>query len=215
MRVKHKGKSVKMLQPENYIRQRARTLPVYECWTNNNWKEKGMANIMVARKHNNGNITMGMYLVDLRCLGVKAANSKFNISELEYREILEHANNTMEMEAVSYVLAHNIVFAAISFAEEFGFKPHRDFTEVAQYILEEDTEEIELMDIECGIDGKPQYIKGPHESGTYATQIIAQLERTAGPGNYSFMNEADWDPDEDESFDEFLDDESGDNEAIK
>ena len=211
---KHKEKAVKMLQPENYIRQRARTLPVYECWTNNDWKERRMAYIVVARRHNNGNITMGMYLVDLTCLGVKDANSKFNISEFEYREILEHANTTMEMEAVSYVLAHNIVFAAISFAEEFGFKPHKDFTEVAQYVLEEDTEEIELMDIECGIDGKPGYIKGPHESETYAAQIIAQLERTAGPGNYSFMKEVDWDSDEDESDDEFWDDES-DNEEIK
>ena len=180
-----------MLQPENYIRQRARTLPVYECWTNNDWKERRMANIMVARRHNNGNITMGMYLVDLICLGVKDANSKFNIPESEYREILEHANKTMKMEAVSYILAHNIIFAAISFAEEFGFKPHKDFTELAQYVLEEDTEEIELMDIECGIDGKPEYIKGPHESETFATQIIAQLERTAGPGNYSFMKEDD------------------------
>ena len=122
---KHKGKAVKMLQPENYIRQRARTLPVYECWTNNDWKERRMANIVVARRHNNGNITMGMYLVDLTCLGVKDATSKFNISEFEYREILEHANNTMEMEAVSYVLAHNIVFAAISFAEELASSPTR------------------------------------------------------------------------------------------
>ena len=62
------------------------------------------------------------------------------------------------------------------------------------------------------VDGKPGYIKGPHESETYAAQIIAQLERTAGPGNYSFMKEDDWDSDEDESDDEFWDDKS-DNEG--
>jgi hypothetical protein len=42
----------------------------------------------------------------------------------------------------------------LEFAEEYGFKPHEDFSKVAQYILEEDTESIELMDIECGKDGK-------------------------------------------------------------
>lgn len=181
-----------MFSPEKYIRQKARTLPVYECWANNNWKETGLAHIVVARKHSNGNITMGTYLVDLKCLGIKDSSYWFNVSELEFREILEHANNSMEMEPVSYTLAHNIVFAGIEFAEEFGFNPHKDFTSVAQYILEEDTEEIELLEIECGIDGKPAYIQGPHESDTRAARIIAQLERTAGPGNYTFINQEDW-----------------------
>lgn len=32
MTEKKKGKVVQMLSPENYIRQKAPTLPVYECW---------------------------------------------------------------------------------------------------------------------------------------------------------------------------------------
>ena len=34
-----KGKVIQMLSPENYIRQKARTLPVYECMVNSGWDE--------------------------------------------------------------------------------------------------------------------------------------------------------------------------------
>lgn len=57
------------LSPENYIRQKARSLPIYECWITSNWKNSGLASICISRIHSNGNLTLGMYLVDLYCLG--------------------------------------------------------------------------------------------------------------------------------------------------
>jgi len=200
---KKKGKVIQMLTPENYIRQKARTLPLYECLVNTGWEENGLANIVVARKHTTGNITTGMYLVDLKCLGVKDASYWFNISELQYSEILKHAQEAMEMERVSYELVHNIVYAGLDFADEYGFKPHKDFT-VAQYILEEDSEDIELMEIECGMDGKPAFIRGPYDNDAKVARIISLLEKTAGPGNYIFIDEdEDWDEEEDETDNEF------------
>lgn len=212
MTEKKKGKIVQMLSPENYIRQKARTLPIYECWVNSDWEESGLANIFVARKHSNSNITLGLYLVDLKCLGVKDAQYRFNIPESEYSEMLYQAGESLEMEQISYTLAHNIVFAGIEFADGFGFKPHKDYTSVAQYILEEDTDDVELMEIECGIDGKPAYLRGPLDSDARAVQIIAQLERTAGPGNYTILDQADFEEDEDDW--DFDDDDEDDDEYL-
>lgn len=198
-----KGKVIQMLTPENYIRQKARTLPLYECLLNTEWEENGLANIIVARKHTTGNITAGMYLVDIHCLGVKDASYWFNITEFQYREILSHAKGTMELEKVSYELVHNIVFAALEFAGDYGFKPHKDFTSVAQYILEEDTDDIELIEIECGMDGKPAFVSGPFDDAAKVAKIVAQLEKTAGPGNYIFINEieqSDFNTQDDEEF---------------
>lgn len=208
MAKKNKGKVIQMLSPENYIRQKARTLPLFECRINSEWEETGLANITVARKHTNGNITMGLYLIDLKCLGVKDAHYFFNISESKYREILNDIEEQMEAGPISYTLAHNIIYAGIEFADDYGFKPHRDFTSVAQYILEEDTNDIELMEIECGENGTPLYVQGPLDNDTRARQIIAQLERTAGPGNYDFILEADepgWENDEDGEDDDIFD----------
>jgi len=64
---KNKEKVIQMLSPENYIRKKARSLPIYECWVNTNWEGSGMANIVIARSHTNGNITFCIYLVDLYC----------------------------------------------------------------------------------------------------------------------------------------------------
>ena len=187
MAKKNKGKVIQMLSPENYIRQKARTLPVYECWVNTDWKDDGIANITIGRKHPNGNITMGLYLVDLQCLGVKDATYKFNISTFEYREYLERIEEAIELEQIPYNLAHNIIFAGIEFAEDYNFKPHKDFA-IAQYILEEDTDDIELIEIDCGgEDGKPLYIQGSLDNNVRANQVIAHLEKHAGPGNYDFI----------------------------
>jgi len=213
MAKKKKAKVIKMLSPENYIRQKARTLPIHECWINSGWEENGLVNIIVSRKHTNGNFTLGVYLVDLKCLGVKDTHYFFNVFPIEYNELLDLTRENFDIEKTEYALAHNIVFAGIEYAEEYGFKPHKDFG-VVQYILEEDTDDIELIDVECGYNGKPFYLRGPNESDAQAAQIIAQLEKTAGPGNYNFADDLDddfWDEGEDAAqesnpdFDDFLD----------
>ncbi len=179
------GKVIQMLSPENYIRKKARSLPLYECLVNTDWKEHGIAHVVVARNHTNGNITVCMYLVDLYCLGIKSTQYLFNIPEAEYQDKKEELEHIV-FEPVSYELAHNIVFAGIEFAEEYGFKPHKDFTSITQYLLEEDTEDIEMIDIECGRDGKPFFVNGPYDDQAKVKHIIAQLNRTAGPGNFDF-----------------------------
>jgi hypothetical protein len=197
-----KGKVIQMLSPENYIKQKARSLPIVECWINSEWEEDGLANILVARKHTNGNCTVGMYLIDLKCLGVKNAQYFFNMSPAEYHDLLDQSRENMDIESVRYNLVHNIIYAGIEFAEDYGFHPHKDFT-VAEYILEKDTDDIELIDIECGKDDKPLYVRGPLDSDQRAKQIIAQLEKTAGAGNYTVINGFDvpWDDDfDDEEF---------------
>jgi len=206
-----KGKVIQMLSPENYIRQKARNLPVYECLVNTNWQESQMANVVVSRQHTNGNITAGIYLVDLSCLGVKDTIWFFNVSMLEYRENLERFMDMEDgIDKIDYTLAHNIVHAGLEFADDYEFKPHKDFTSVTQYILDEDTDDIPIIEIECGFHGLPAYMQGPLDTDTKAKQVIAQLERVAGHGNYYLIDEDGMvinneDDDSDEEDDQFTD----------
>lgn len=198
---KNKGKVIQMLSPENYIRKKARSLSIHECWINSDWKDSGMASIVVSRRHTNENITFCLYLVDLMCLGIKDTSYKFNVTETEFRNFIERMEERMQMEMIDYILAHNIILSAVEFAEEYGFNPHKDFTSVTEYMLEEDTDDIELMEIECGKDGKPLYIQGPYDSDAKANKIMKQLEHSAGRGNYDFIKEVDsdeWEEEDDE-----------------
>ncbi|GHT38855.1 hypothetical protein AGMMS49965_03380 [Bacteroidia bacterium] len=201
-----------LLSPENYIRQKARNLPIYKCWINADWSDCRLAHIFIARQHANDNVTFCVYLVDLGCLGVKDTSYRFNISLEELEGMIMKIGEDIEIDdTLSYSLAHNIIYSAIEFAEEYGFKPHRDFTQITQFFLEEDTDEIPLIAVECGHieeDGKPFYINTGYESPAKTKQIIAQLNKTAGEGNYHiFIDVAGYDNDDNEFDDEYDDDE--------
>ena len=193
MSKKHTGKVIHMLTPENYMRTKSRTLPIYDCWINSDWEDAKMASVLISRQHSNGNITYCFYIVDLLCLGVKFSQYEFNIPMSGYQEKLLGFKEDVDLDLVDYPLAHNIIHAGLEFSELYAFKPYKEFTSVTQYFLEEDNDDIELMEVECGDeDGQPVYVYNKEvDSPTDIKRVIAQLERTAGTGNYSVIDEDD------------------------
>jgi len=183
-----KHKTIPLLSPEKYIRTRARTLPLGACYINEHWEESGMAFILVSRRHVNGNITFAAFQIDLHCLGVKDAFWNFNVSSLEVNELIKKQDLTMNGEdpmiEVDYVLVHNIIYGAVEYAEELGFNPHKDFN-LVKNILEEDDEHIDLMYIEFGLNGVPAIYIGKEQ---HPKNIIAQLDRSVGQGNYVIID---------------------------
>ncbi len=221
------AKPQQQLTPKNYILTgRARTLPISECWISTDWKESGICSVIVARRHTSGNITFGMYLLDIFCLGLKNTNYAFNKSEYEYKELCDKIFSVHDYGkiAIEYVLAHNIIYGAIAYAEDLGFKPEKDWV-LSQMILEEDTEDVELIEVEFGKNGKPFFINGPYDN---VQKVVNTLNKSVGEGNYEMMymlgNPNNFDEsfdsddyeDEDEDDDENMDDaEDVDYEEVK
>lgn len=193
-----------ILSPENYIRQRARNLPLYKCFINEEWEDMHMTEIIISRRHQNGNVTFCAYLVDTGCLGIKDTFFNFNVPDYELEEMIEDINENEPMMETDYNLVHNIIHAAWEFADEIGFKPHKDFLSITQYMLEEDTDDIPIIEIECGgEDGKPLYVQGPSDTDARVNQIVNQLEKL-GEGNYEVVLTADdWDEESFFDADEF------------
>jgi len=180
----------KNLSPEAYIRQRAHSLPIYKCYITKDWDVNKLATIVISRQHSNGNITFAVYLADLLCLGVKDSFYRFNETEKSFRELIEKLDDAHEMERVDYPLVHNVILAANEFSTEFKLFPCKEFTQVTQYMLEEDTDYIELMEIECGMDGKPAIVFGLHNESD-GNRILKHLRKTVGEGNFHFIQEID------------------------
>jgi len=204
-----KSKKIKpqqQLSPEAYIRKKARLLPLYECLLNRNWKEEGMAEIVVSRVHTNGNITFGVYMVDLLCVGIKDTFVNFNYPLSDYEEMKEKMCEQLDVDKVDYTLVHNIIFASIEYAEDLGFKPHKDFNSISKYILEEDTEAVELLEIECGKNGKPLFLATNFYTPAQTSGIINQLIKTVGEDNFKVIYENSIIDDEDDEWDEDADD---------
>jgi hypothetical protein len=210
------------LSPEKYITTRARSLPIDKCYVTSKWEETQIVNVVVMRRHVNGNVTVGLYLVDLLCLGVKDTFYAFNVSEEEANE--RFVEPLFEMEEVDYDLAHNIVYAGHDFALEFDIKPHKDFN-ITKYILEEDTDKIPVIEIPVGDEnGNPSLIVAPSYNYGPALQ---KLKQHAGEGNYTFIiqdpfiddnfdeNDEDFDEDEFEYYDFDDDDEFEDDDELE
>jgi len=174
------------LSPENYIRQRSRNLPIGDCFINPDWEQNKMCQIVITRKHVTGNVTACIYLVDLSLLGVKDTTFKFNTSPEDIKELL--ARRGARFIDIPYELAHNIIYTGIEYAEEYGFKPHKDFTSITSHFLEEDNDDVPIIEIECGgLDGKPCYTNTGFDSPERERAILAQLAMTAGEGNYDYI----------------------------
>lgn len=191
-----------VVSDKNYLASgRARKLPLYKCEINPDWEEAGMAQIIICRQHVNGHLTVGVYLVDIFCAGVKDTFYYFNEPASYINEIFSKA--PFERETISYELAHNIIYGAVAYAQDLGIDPDPAF-KLTQQILEEDTDDIPLIEIPFGRDGKPVLVLAPNDPRN--NYYLRQLEKNLAPEEYHIENifkEAD--EFDDENYEDFPD----------
>lgn len=109
-------------------------------------------------------------------MGIKDSFYNFNVDKKVYNELLEQMGGE-RFKKVDYVLVHNIIYTGYEYALEIGFKPHKNFTNITINILEEDTEDIELIEIECGRNGKPLFIPSIDDTPEKINQITKILQK--------------------------------------
>lgn len=173
------------LKPENYIRKIGRKLPIHECLIDKNWKEEGFSPVIISRKRANGNMIACTYVVDLHCLGVKETMFIHDIDSYSYEENIKQMGKSMGVNFVKIdpILAFNIIYGAVEYAEDLGFSPHKDFTKTTEYLLDE-VSTVEYMEIEFGKEGKPSFVAGPYDN---SEQVLATLKKNVGEGNFDFI----------------------------
>ncbi|HEY3994241.1 MAG TPA: hypothetical protein VGM01_15335 [Ktedonobacteraceae bacterium] len=164
----------------------ARTYPFLECLISSKWKkdDMGLVEVLVARQQPDGNVCFGLYLIDKYCLGLKNTLSQANVPLNVYRkELVDKLFHGTKPEKCSPELAHQMIYAAIEYAQQFGFQPESDFV-LTQHILAPRGELAETYQLTFGKNGKPFFIAGPHDN---VDRVLKQLEKTAGPGNFDYL----------------------------
>ena len=163
------------------ILEQAHNFPLLECWIDRDWKENGLARLVVARQQADERVLYGLYLVDYYCLGVKDCMWRADESLSTFHKRLPQMVGTPERCEPS--LAHQLVYGAINYAQRWGFQPHADFKDASQ-ILEPRGSFPEKHDIEYGHGGKPLFIPGPYDNSRW---VIDRLVETAGEGNFEYL----------------------------
>ncbi|MCF7957775.1 MAG: hypothetical protein K9M57_04925 [Phycisphaerae bacterium] len=161
-----------------------RDFPIHECLINPSWKEKGLANITISRQQPDGNLVVGVYLVDTFCMGLKNTFFISDFSLSKYKDELVHKAYYQENPVKCPIsLACHIIYDGIAFADQFGFKPNKDF-KYSQYLLDEKNDLDPIEPIEFGKDGKPLFISGPDDDANAITQ---QLSIKVGNENFHYV----------------------------
>lgn len=78
-------------------------MPIVACWVQEDWEKKGLTYVLVVRQHKTGNYTVGVFLVDTYCLGVKDSLFRFHMDEQEYKILLENIGNIFPLKEILIV----------------------------------------------------------------------------------------------------------------
>ncbi len=179
---KAQNKQEASMSPEKYIRTKVRSLEIGKCYRTNDINGDGLIYVVITRNHNGGKKSVGAFLVDEYCLGVKDAFCKLRFDDDDYDAFLDRLTNYADLEGISYEEAHNLVYGAIAFAEEAGIKPCSQFS-LAKYFLEEDTDDIPLIEYEFGKDGKHFLVAN---NNLELSKYLPILNKNI-PGRFKFM----------------------------
>lgn len=142
-----------------------------------------LVSVVITRKLPDNRLVVGVALVDRTCLGIKSAFTTGPMGSSEFAALLDKIGESYEhaMEHCDPLLGQSIVFHAIDFARSLGFSPDSDFS-APLFGPRPDM----LIDTPYARSARPIYFPGPRDN---APQIIAQLERAVGRGNFGFTFE--------------------------
>jgi SEC-C motif len=164
--------------------QHADDYPVEACYLNADWKEQGLARIVVTRSQENGKIMVGAFLMDTFCLGVKNAfcNEGLGRRQIE-NQLLRGYYQNEEPTRVGINYVKEIIYGAVDYARGLGFDPHPDF-ELSRHVL--GSEEIDrTRNLKFGgPEGKPLYVAGPDDD---AATILQKLRKRLGKDGFHFI----------------------------
>lgn len=178
------GGGQQFLSPEQYVRQRVRTLPMGKCYITDTLLDVGgMCHVVVTRQHNGGRISMALFMVDMFCVGVKESFYRLRLEPKELDDMLDTGGVGFSFNECSYEEAHNRIYGAIAFAEEGGIKPDKSFL-LTKYFLEEDTDDIPIIDYEYGKNGKHLLVC---DSELEASKYLPALRKTLGEDGFTYI----------------------------
>lgn len=161
--------------------------PIYECWVPSELWEMGIGHIAVSRRNTLGEIAVGMYLVDVFCLGIKDCFVRL-VDSADYKEILQKtAMHCGKLDPVDPSYASTLIHKAADYAGQFGFKPHSDFAKAKLMLKNIPIDE--TLEFVFGKDNTPFYIQGPNESTADVKRIMRTLDTTVGGENHHFLVE--------------------------
>ncbi|MEU4571633.1 helix-turn-helix domain-containing protein [Nonomuraea sp. ATR24] len=171
------------------------------CWTNAGWSDGlgvdpargwtddepgtggGMVSVLVARRHGWDKMTVGGFLADVYCLGIKYVAGPDVLSERDLRRFRDYFfSDYKSWQEVPLELAQTLVFGSEQYARTLGFEPHEDFASVSPLLGTWEGPSA----ITFGRDGRPFYQPGPVDD---PGKVVRVLRRTLSDDEFDYVTD--------------------------
>lgn len=152
-RKKKSNQQTAHLSPAEWLRTKARTLPIGKCYVGTRKEKPAMRHTIVTRVRPSGNIAAAHFLIDTACFGITDSFCLVNLTPEEWEETLADWMEDADMVETPYNEVHNLIYGALEFGEETGLGEPDSFA-LNEFMLEEDTDDIPLIPFDFGRNGK-------------------------------------------------------------
>lgn len=148
--------------------------------------DQGIGWVIMARiRAKRQRVQVGVFLVDVFCLGAKLALCEDCDLEDYRRRIRSHYQSSFPMVSVEPCCARRLVELAVQYAQSLGLAPHPDYKKAARVFGGVQAAQC-VQQFTFGCQGKPLYRRGPRETEAQAIRIVRHLEMRCGLGNYHY-----------------------------
>jgi hypothetical protein len=174
---KRKAEALEMSLPNRVLR--ASEAPIQHCLLPTNLFEVGIGPLILARGATPDYLTMGSFLLDVFCLGIKDVAFR----RIEGEDLADYLDMTeAQMVAVEPSLARKLLRDLAAWSQSIGFAPHPDFAAAERLFGEVDPHASDAV-FRFGRDGKPFYIQGPGDSPELVLRRLAQVQKIIKGGS--------------------------------
>jgi hypothetical protein len=183
---KRRAEAVEASLPARVLR--AAQVPIRHCFLTESVFEIGMGTLVLTRGGTQDHLTLGSFLIDTFCLGIK--DVMFQPIEREAFEMyMERMDAGSPMVSVDPSYARKLLRDLAAWSQSIGFAPHRDFAAVERIFGDVSADAGDAV-FRFGCDGKPRYIPGPSDTPPLIQRRIAQLQKYLGEDGFGFETAA-------------------------
>ncbi|MGP0092597.1 MAG: hypothetical protein ACLPKB_22050 [Xanthobacteraceae bacterium] len=176
---KRKAEALATTLPERV--RRAAGLPIQHCLLSDRLFEMGAGVFVLARGRTSDHLTVGIFFLDVFCLGVKdAAFVEIDGDQFEMRM------QAMPSTPVDPAYGRKLVRDLAAWAGSIGFPTHRDFAAVERLFGEVKPETCDVAFL-FGREGKPFYISSPSDSLSQTSRRVEQLQERLGSDGFDYL----------------------------
>lgn len=135
--------------------------------------------MIVARFKTSGEAEVGVFLVDIHCLGVKNAFFTRLWADEYQQRLLDELERREGKVALEPACARKLVEGAVAYARSLGLEPHPDYKKGARVFGGIDPAQCTRSFV-FGLNGKPSYVQGPNDSPAFAAHVLNTISRRLG-----------------------------------